>query len=100
MTRFQISAPVQPGNSGGPLLDFAGAIVGVVNAKLDDATVLKAVGAVPQNVNFAIKGTVLQTFLTAHNVGYKTIATGTSPMDLVGVAAAAKKFTVLVSCLN
>ncbi len=51
-TRFlQISAPVQPGNSGGPLHDTSGNIVGVASAKLDALRMVKA-GDIPQNVNF------------------------------------------------
>jgi len=53
-TRFlQISAPVQPGNSGGPLHDSSGNIVGVVSAKLDALRIVKATGDIPQNINFA-----------------------------------------------
>ncbi|MBT5861197.1 MAG: trypsin-like serine protease [Alphaproteobacteria bacterium] len=53
---MQITAPVQPGNSGGPLLDGAGNVVGVVVAKLDAILVAEAIGDIPQNVNFAIQG--------------------------------------------
>jgi S1-C subfamily serine protease len=63
-TRFlQISAPVQPGNSGGPLHDNSGNIVGVVTAKLDALRVVKATGEIPQNINFAIKTGALRDFL-------------------------------------
>lgn len=54
---FQISAPVQPGNSGGPLLDSRGLVIGIVVAKLDALRVARMTGGdIPQNVNFAIKG--------------------------------------------
>ena len=59
---LQISAPVQPGNSGGPLLDASGHLVGIVTAKLD-ARVARFTGDVPQNVNFALKAEVARTFL-------------------------------------
>jgi S1-C subfamily serine protease len=62
--QMQISVPVQPGNSGGPLTDMNGDVVGVVVARLNDVKVLEAVGSLPQNVNYAIKGTTLIRFLS------------------------------------
>ena len=53
---WQISVPVQPGNSGGPIFDEAGNIVGVVLAKLDALKVAKVTGDLSQNVNYGIKG--------------------------------------------
>jgi S1-C subfamily serine protease len=65
-TRYlQISAPVQPGNSGGPLHDASGNVVGMVTAKLDALKVVKATGDIPQNINFAIKTGALRDFLDA-----------------------------------
>ena len=62
---FQISAPVQPGNSGGPLLDSQGHIVGVVTSKLNAAKVAQMTGGdIPQNINFAVKGSEALAFLT------------------------------------
>lgn len=52
---FQISVPVQPGNSGGPLVDSAGRVVGVVTMRLGDWRTLQLTGALPQNVNYAVK---------------------------------------------
>ncbi len=60
---FQISVPVQPGNSGGALVDEHGNVVGVVSAKLDAATALAASGALPENVNYAVKSSFLLSFL-------------------------------------
>jgi S1-C subfamily serine protease len=51
---WQISAPVQPGNSGGPLLDENGNLVGVIESKLG-LKVAEATGDMPQNVNYAVK---------------------------------------------
>ena len=58
----QISAPVQSGNSGGPLLDMGGNIVGIVASKLDALKVAARGGDLPQNVNFAIKSSLLASF--------------------------------------
>lgn len=56
---YQISVPVQAGNSGGPLIDGEGRVVGVVAAKLNAAKVFEWTGDLPQNVNYAVKSTYL-----------------------------------------
>ncbi len=68
--RLQITAPVQPGNSGGPLLDAAGNVIGVVVSKLDAVRTAELTGDIPQNVNFAIKGALVRGFLDIHGVAY------------------------------
>jgi hypothetical protein len=65
---FQISAPVQPGNSGGPLFDLYGHVVGVVVSKLNAARVAERTGDIPQNVNFAVKGSEAVEFLRRNGV--------------------------------
>ena len=52
---FQISIAVQPGNSGGALVSSAGNVIGIVTARLSDEVALLTSGALPQNVNYAIK---------------------------------------------
>jgi hypothetical protein len=56
---FQISVPVQPGNSGGPLLNGQGQVVGLITARLDDINTLLETGAIPQNVNYALKSSFI-----------------------------------------
>ncbi len=60
---FQISVPVQPGNSGGALVDERGNVVGVVSAKLSAKAALAASGSLPENVNYAVKSSYLLSFL-------------------------------------
>jgi TPR repeat protein len=59
---WQISAPVQPGSSGGPLLDESGNLVGVVVSKLG-LKAAAATGDLPQNVNYAVKSAYAQALL-------------------------------------
>lgn len=56
---FQVSIPVQPGNSGGALIDANGNVVGVISHKLRQSEVLKETGFLAENVNYAIKGALL-----------------------------------------
>lgn len=60
---FQISVPIQPGNSGGALVDERGNVVGVVASKLAAQAALAASGVLPENVNYAVRSTLLLSFL-------------------------------------
>jgi len=62
---FQISVPVQAGNSGGPLLNMKGEVVGIVTAKLSAAEVFKWTGDLSQNVNYAVKAPYLSVLLSS-----------------------------------
>jgi S1-C subfamily serine protease len=65
---FQIDIPVQPGNSGGPIINTKGQIAGVVTATLDQLVTLRISGHIPQNVNYAVKSDYLLP-LIRHTLG-------------------------------
>ena len=93
----QITAPVQPGNSGGPLFDSAGLVVGVVVAKLNAIAVAQATGDIPQNVNFAIKSAVARSFLSIHDIEYLEAAAA-SDKKRAAIAEEAQNHTVMIEC--
>jgi S1-C subfamily serine protease len=97
-TRFlQISAAVQPGNSGGPLLDTSGNVVGVVAAKINALKFAKATGDFPENINFAIKTGAVRDFLDNSVVSYQT-AEPKSELKAAEIARNARGYTMLISC--
>ncbi|MFE1602343.1 trypsin-like peptidase domain-containing protein [Methylobacterium sp. ID0610] len=95
---YQISAPVQQGNSGGPLLDNYGNAVGVVAAKLNVLKVAIASGDFPQNINFAIKSTMLATFLESNQITTQPGTTTGTKLDPADLADTAKAMSGFVSC--
>jgi S1-C subfamily serine protease len=95
---LQISAAVQPGNSGGPLLDFGGAVVGVVAAKLDAIKIARVTGNIPENINFAIKTGALKDFLDNSAVMYRTTERREPNKETAEIAKSARGFTLLISC--
>jgi TPR repeat protein len=95
---FQMTAPVQPGNSGGPVLDRSGNLVGIATAKLDAGIMAAATGDIPDNVAFAIRAELLQTFLNSRGIEFDT-STSRRMMDVADIAEQAKAFTVRVQCL-
>ena len=96
-TKLQISAPVQPGNSGAPLLDEFGNIVGIVVAQLDALKFAGATGDIVQNVNFAIKASIAIAFLERHGVRVKTIA-NTRPLVPADIAEQASAAAMHIVC--
>jgi trypsin-like peptidase len=94
---IQVTAPVQPGNSGGPLLDAGGNLVGVITAKLDALAVAQRTGDVPQNVNFAVRADALETFLQANKIAYDVAVTDIQ-LAVADIAEMAKQASVRIEC--
>ena len=94
---YQISAPVQPGNSGGPLLDENGNLIGIVSSKLNFLSEIKTQGDIPQNVNFAIKASVVANFLQDNSIKFQ-IGEATQAMKGPDLADEAKALSAFIVC--
>ena len=71
LAEFQFTAPIQPGNSGSPLFDNEGRVVGMVTSFQEDG----------QLANFALRGTLIRVFLDSNNVGYRLSDSGDGQPD-------------------
>jgi Trypsin-like peptidase domain len=97
-TRFlQISAPVQPGNSGGPLLDASGHLIGIVTGKLDVIRLAPFLRDIPQNVNFALKAEVVRIFLDSMGIVYQG-ARSEQQLSPADVGDIGRPLTVHIAC--
>ncbi len=95
--KVQITNPVQTGNSGGPLVDHSGNVVGVVAGKLNALQLARLTGELPQNVNFAIKVEAVTRLLAAAGIAYRGAAPR-APVDGVKLVQEARQYTVRVEC--
>ncbi len=95
--QLQISAPIQPGNSGGPLFDASGHVIGVAVASLSTVRLAQLTGAIPENINFAVKGEEAKHFLAEHNVEIETAPIG-KELSTAAIADQALKLTVRLEC--
>jgi S1-C subfamily serine protease len=94
---IQITAPVQPGNSGGPLLGLNGTVVGVVSGKLDAVKFAEVFRDIPQNVNFAVSLGTVESFLNTHGVPY-VLDDNNNSKNYADIAAEGMRYTVLLEC--
>ena len=100
-SQYQISAPVQPGNSGGPLLDLGGNVMGVVVSKLNAQRIAQSTGDIPQNVNFAVKGNEAVDFLRRNGIQPRLAPTsGSALRGAAEVGEVAHPSTVFLRCMR
>jgi S1-C subfamily serine protease len=86
---LQFTAPIQPGNSGGPLLNEGGFVVGINTANYG--------GERLQNINFAIKGTSASSFLGKHSIDFE-YSDYDEPINSADLVELGEKYTVEVLC--
>jgi len=96
--QFQISAEVQPGNSGGPLVDMQGHVVGVVVSKLNAQAVARRTGDIAQNINFAVQGQAALAF-TRRAGTEPTVAESAGPeRGTADIGEVAHRATLFIRC--
>jgi S1-C subfamily serine protease len=77
-TRYEFYGPIRRGNSGGPLLDWSGAVVGIATAKINTVKVYQRTGVVLDDVGFAIPNRIVFAFLRSHGIAFRSLLAGPS----------------------
>lgn len=94
---FQISVPLQPGNSGSPIMLKSGEVIGMVALTLDDISMLASSGQVPQSINYALKINYAKPLMATSGI---TLAYDSSEanLDLLTVIDKVQRAVVIVFC--
>ena len=96
-TRFTTNVGIQPGNSGGPILDEYGRVLGVAVSKINDEALLAAMGTTAPNVGFAIKGEVVADYLSLFRLPEPS-PEPEKPLSARELAELGRNFTLQVTC--
>jgi S1-C subfamily serine protease len=93
---IQFTAPIASGNSGGPILDSAGLVIGIVHSSLNADRVRQG-GGVAENVNFGAKGIAVRTFLATSNIE-PAIGRDTATRNRADIVREARRYIYRINC--
>ena len=94
--QWQVSVPVQPGNSGGPLFDDNGSVIGLIVSKLDAIQIAKYTGDIPENVNYAVKSAYFMPLLKPYKNKLVQTTQGKTGRTFEEVVHQSQKSAVLI----
>ena len=97
ISEFQFTAPIQPGNSGGPILNSKGGVVGITVSGFG-ADFAELRDTLPQNINFGIKIGVLKDILTEQGIKYSEGNEYWFDSSEEKIADLSRKSSVLINC--
>lgn len=99
-SQIQIDAALQPGNSGGPVLNTDAEVVGVASAGLSKLYMAKTAKYIPENVNFAVSANTLTNFLKANKIDYSGENFFSKNYSTSELAKIGEPVTLQLYCMN
>ena len=100
ISQIQIDAALQPGNSGGPILNQNGELVGIASAGLDKLLMAKEAEYIPENVNFAVASPIVVNILKSKKVKYTTTSMFSRSFSNTELAELGDNSTIQLFCRN
>ena len=98
INQFQFSAPIQPGSSGGPILNEYGGVVGIAVSTLSTKKFEEFTESLVQNINYGIKKSSLESLLELSDIEYEEGNANYFRADDKQVAQIAKSGAILIKC--
>lgn len=98
---FQISAPIQPGSSGSPVLSMRGNVAGVISSTASTVRLAQATGTIAQNLNFAINKDTVVGFLRSNGIPFEEAGDGFfsgRELEVAEIGERAREWTIRVEC--